>query len=277
MHQGVGPQGEAPGGGVNGYPAYSGSGPTMGYPALSGPSQLDVIAHAETGDRNIPQNIVDKNSLRGMPAGGNFQFIDPTWHRQAPKAGVDLNRYPTAMSAPPAVQAQVAAVTPIREWGPNTVAALKHAYPGVDVNAPPTGPYHSGGGAVATAPATATTHGGSSVNTTGTQPYAGVPILGALGQNTGTGKSALDNAAQLTGGDGGGDSASPDLTPMLQASMAAAPGNARQAQIAAQAQQLAAAMAQSRGLRWGGAPFGSDIGQQQAPGMTLNSMGAAYG
>jgi hypothetical protein len=242
------------------------------------PSPLDVIAHAETGNRNIPQQIHDKNTDAGTPANGVFQFINPTWRRQAPKAGVDINKYPTAISAPPAVQAQVAAVTPLREWGPNTVAAVKARFPGIDVNKPPPGPYNGAavGGAPAAAPAA---------------PPANVGMaLAALSAPTGGpgAKSTMDNL-QSTFAGGGGDSAPPPMN--LEGQQAAASmGNARQAQIAALAPQLMMATRQMGGLQGvRGAPsLGSTMSYQggqtmpmataaPTPGTTLNSTGALYG
>jgi hypothetical protein len=247
------------------------------------PSQLDVIAHAETGNRNIPQQIHDRNSAAGTPAQGNFQFIQPTWNRQAPKAGVDLNKYPTPMSAPPSVQAQVAAVTPIKEWGPNTVAAVKARFPGVDTSKPPTGPYN--GAAVGGAPQPA-----------GAAPPAASPAnvgmaLAALNAPTGETKSTMDNLQQALGG-GGGESAPPPMDLQNQQA-ASAMGNARQAQIAAMAPQLMAA-ARARGGLQGAPGMASTLSYQggqampmaiaaptpgapQPPGTTLNSTGGLYG
>jgi len=242
------------------------------------PSPLDVIAHAETGNRNIPQQIHDKNTDAGTPANGVFQFINPTWRRQAPKAGVDINKYPTAISAPPAVQAQVAAVTPLREWGPNTVAAVKARFPGIDVNKPPPGPYNGAavGGAPAAAPAAAPANVGMAL-----------AALSAPTGGPGT-KSTMDNL-QSTFAGGGGDSAPPPMN--LEGQQAAsAMGNARQAQIAALAPQLMMATRQMGGLQGArGAPsLGSTMSYQggqtmpmanaaPTPGTTLNSTGALYG
>jgi hypothetical protein len=247
------------------------------------PSQLDVIAHVESGNRNIPQAIHDVNTDRGTPAGGNFQFITPTWQRQAPKAGVDINKYPTAMSAPPAVQAQVAAVTPIREWGPNTVAALKARFPGLDTSKPPTGPYNGaavGGAPAAPAPAAA-------------PPPANIGMaLAALNAPTGGPgtKSTMDNL-QSTFAGGGGESAPAPMN--LEGQQAAsAMGNARQAQIAAMAPQMMMQARQMGGLQGArGAPsLGSTMSYQggqmmpmpmataaPTPGTTLNSTGGLYG
>lgn len=97
-------------------------------------SPMDLVAQVESGNRNIPQAIHDVNTDRGTPAGGYFQIIDPTWRRYAGAAGVDVNQYPNAMSAPRDVQAKVASAIPINQWGPNTVAALKARYPNIDTS-----------------------------------------------------------------------------------------------------------------------------------------------
>jgi hypothetical protein len=95
---------------------------------------MDIVSTLESGNQNIAQQIKDKNTDKGTPAGGFFQIIDPTWRTYAASAGVDVNQYPTAMSAPRNIQAQVAATIPVNQWGPNTVAALKAKYPGLDTS-----------------------------------------------------------------------------------------------------------------------------------------------
>ena len=97
-------------------------------------SPMDLVANVESGNQNIPQKIHDINTDKGTPAGGFFQIIDPTWRTYAAKAGVDLNQYPTAMSAPRNIQAQVASAIPVNQWGPNTVATLKKQFPGIDTS-----------------------------------------------------------------------------------------------------------------------------------------------
>lgn len=229
------------------------------------PSQLDIIAHVETGNRNIPQAIHDINTDKGTPAQGNFQFITPTWQRQAPKAGVDINKYPTAMSAPPSVQAQVAAVTPIREWGPNTVAALKAHYPGLDTSKPPTGPYN--GAAVGGTPATPAPATGAKPSFADAAQKGDVgAMLQALTAEDAKGKSPLgslgDNLSQNMGGSGrggGAQASTPMAYPAPQADYAGPAG-----QLMAQVTQL-----QNKPLSWSAAPFGSGAGM--VPGTTLNS------
>jgi len=49
-------------------------------------------------------------------ASGGYGFLDSTWRTFAPQAGVDTNQYPRAYMAPPAVQDQVASITPVSNW-----------------------------------------------------------------------------------------------------------------------------------------------------------------
>ena len=211
----------------------------------------------------------DRNTDRGTPAQGNFQSITPTWQRQAPKAGVDIRQYPTAMSAPPSVQAQVAAVTPLREWGPNTVAAVKAHFPGIDVNQPPSGVYHGSnvGGAVPTTPGT----------TLSTPPPA-TAIANALAGGTGAdgkGPSPIQQAQQDVGGEGG-QALPPALAPQTRNAEYAQPGSRR-----SRAPQLMAALRQAAAqpLSWSSRPYGSTAGPQTpvTPGTTLNSNSGLYG
>jgi len=78
---------------------------------------LDLTQQLESGNKNIPQNVVGPqggyNPSTGTVTGpssaqGYFQIINPTWRSFAPKAGVDLSQYPNAMSAPYEVQRAVA-------------------------------------------------------------------------------------------------------------------------------------------------------------------------
>ena len=238
------------------------------------PSQLDVIAHVETGNRNIPQQIHDINTDRGTPAQGNFQFITPTWQRYAPRAGVDVSKYPTAMSAPPSVQAQVAAVTPINQWGPNTVAALKRAFPNLDTSKPPTSRPKAAVRLFLAPPL-------SSVAPTEAAPPKPPPTVGSLLAGLaaptgadGKGPSEIQQAGQAAGG-GGQQSQPAAPQPDLQGQQAAAMGGqARQQQLAAMGQQSAAAMGARGGqpLTWGSAPPGSGYGPQTPP-MTMGYWG----
>ena len=66
------------------------------------------ILKYESGGRNVMQGVVPTSI---STAQGLYQITDSTWKDWAPQAGVDIEKYPTAMSAPPEVQESVA------KWG----------------------------------------------------------------------------------------------------------------------------------------------------------------
>lgn len=81
-------------------------------------SLLNLIAQDESGGRNVMQDVVPPgggyNPSVGRVTGpstaqGPWQITNSTWRDVAPAAGVDINQYPTAMSAPVPMQRQVAA------------------------------------------------------------------------------------------------------------------------------------------------------------------------
>ena len=81
------------------------TGNTLQLPGGGNISPLDAyIIKYESGGRNILQQKVDPSI---STASGLEQITNSTWRSFAPKAGVDLNLYPTAMSAPPNVQLAV--------------------------------------------------------------------------------------------------------------------------------------------------------------------------
>jgi N-acetylmuramoyl-L-alanine amidase len=176
-------------------------------------SPMDLVANLESGNRNIKQGIVDANTARGTPAGGYFQIIDPTWARYAATAGVDLKQYPTAMSAPRDVQAKVASAIPVNQWGPNTVAALKAKYPGIDTSQT-LGQIQSA--AINPSGASTTVAGGPPVAGATGQPAA--PSGGLPGFQPGSAgeKMAQTGLKQLTGGGGGGEQPPPPPLQMAQ-------------------------------------------------------------
>jgi hypothetical protein len=94
--QGFQPVG-GPSGGMPFAPSMPGGASSVG---TSGGDPLSLIAKYESGGRNI------KNPTSS--ASGPWQFINSTWREMAPKEGVDITQYPTAMSAPVDVQKRVA-------------------------------------------------------------------------------------------------------------------------------------------------------------------------
>ena len=100
------------------------------------PSLLGLLFGAESGGRNITQgNIGDINNKTGDLAQGYFQITTGTWRTYAPAVGVDPALYPTALQAPYEVQARVASVIPLKQWGPNTINAIRSYYPNVNLEA----------------------------------------------------------------------------------------------------------------------------------------------
>lgn len=68
------------------------------------PAPLDLIEHHESGGQNVPNYRYDKTHT----AGGYWQITNSTWRAAAPKAGVDIAKYPDALSSPREVQKAVA-------------------------------------------------------------------------------------------------------------------------------------------------------------------------
>lgn len=66
---------------------------------------LSLIAHFESGGRNIPQQAVPQSV---SSASGPWQMLDSTFHEAANKAGIDVSQYRKAMDAPIETQKAVA-------------------------------------------------------------------------------------------------------------------------------------------------------------------------
>ena len=241
-------------------------------------SPMDLVANLESGNRNIQQQIRDKNTAMGTPAGGYFQIIDPTWATYAPKAGVDLKLYPTAMSAPRDIQAQVASAIPVNQWGPSTVAALKAKYPGIDTSLT-LGQFQSqalgGSGAVAggqPAPAPA----GALA-----QPAGG--LAGALGMQEGSPQAkTFDQGMKQFSDAMGGDQQQQDqgmqlqpMQPMMARNVSpllgGAPGQPQPQQAQQIRQQMLADLAKP--LQGGGVDWNAALQQYQAMNYGLSNYG----
>lgn len=77
------------------------------YPNVSTNQALQVISYRESGNQNI-YNYMHATNPNYYTAGGYYQITNTTWQNGAKLAGVDTSQYPTAISAPPEVQTQVA-------------------------------------------------------------------------------------------------------------------------------------------------------------------------
>ena len=105
-------------------------------------SFLGTLAHIESGDQNIVSQTDKDNKGLTLAQGGNpaeisqghFQIQTATWKDFAPQAGVDVNKYPNAMSAPREVQAQVAAAIPFARFGPRTQQMMRQRFGDIDAS-----------------------------------------------------------------------------------------------------------------------------------------------
>lgn len=95
---------------------------------------LSLISQYESGNQNIV-NYKYATNPKKYSAQGYYQITNSNWNNIAPQLGIDLTQYPTAMSAPQNVQAQVATYlltqTPggISNWSvnPQLMSALSSA------------------------------------------------------------------------------------------------------------------------------------------------------
>lgn len=99
---------------------------------------LNLISQYESGNQNKQNYLYGQLTPQGLPqtAQGYYQITNQNWNNIAPLLGIDTSVYPSAMSAPQSVQAQVATYlltqTPagISNWSnynPNLAAALSAA------------------------------------------------------------------------------------------------------------------------------------------------------
>lgn len=237
----------------------------------------DLVANLESGNRNVIQGIQDINTEKGTPAGGYFQIIDPTWRTYAPKAGVDLQKYPFAMAADRDTQLKVASAIPLNQWGENTRKALQAKYPGIDLGmtlGQADTKYGGGAPAVAAKPS-----GFGALFTPGPPDAKGNPTPSPASQTM----AALQKAFGGGGGDGGqGQGQGSQEAP--QAPPGVAPPGARNVPMNAlmeygpMAQAIAAQAAIP--LKWTREPYGANAGFTSqpgagaglVPGTSLNSM-----
>jgi hypothetical protein len=95
---------------------------------VSAPGFRGELINAESGGQNVT------NQAEG--AEGFYQITGPTWQDFAPRAGVDLKQYPSALSAPYEVQSKVADAIPMGRWGPRTQKILAAKYGVLDPRQP---------------------------------------------------------------------------------------------------------------------------------------------
>lgn len=85
---------------------------------------VDSLIGFESGGRNVTNTNQTTSSGR---ARGFFQITDQTWQDFGRRVGIDLAKYPTALSAPREIQAQVAGAIPLKRWDPITLRRMSAA------------------------------------------------------------------------------------------------------------------------------------------------------
>lgn len=156
---------------------------------------LSNVMQRESGGQNIP-NRQGPGGTPASSASGLYQIIDSTWAEGKALAGIDPNQYPTAMSAPPEVQHQVASAL-YDKYGETPWA---ESAPGVPR------PYQVAGTGPVVAPGGASQPGGGIVGPGGyptlPQPGAAELATGAAGRAQGlvaSQNSVLNSRAILEG------------------------------------------------------------------------------
>jgi hypothetical protein len=103
-------------------------------PNSNGSSNSDFLSYLEqleSSGSNVPNTHQTTTSGQAQ---GYDQITTGTWQDFAPAAGVDLGKYPNALSAPQSVQRQVASTIPMHRWDPKTLNGLIKAGFTVDPN-----------------------------------------------------------------------------------------------------------------------------------------------
>jgi hypothetical protein len=96
-------------------------------------NRFGPVSTVVSGLESDNQNILGKLPIdQELGSSGYFQITNDTWRQFAPMAGVDINRFPTAMSAPPQVQYAVAQNIPLRRW--STFDKLQRQFPWLGPN-----------------------------------------------------------------------------------------------------------------------------------------------
>lgn len=257
---------------------------TMTASAAAKPSGGDffgALAKAESNDLPV-YSKVDKD-YPGQPnsrSQGFFQIDTPTWQQFAAKAGVDISKYPNAMSAPRDVQQQVVATIPLLRFGQRTQDILSKQFGTLDTSK--TVGELASGAAPATATASAAPAATTAPATSGAQDFATAAKSGDIGgmlasvtkgsdQDQGQNQQKSGGVASAMEAQQKAQERASSSTPML-------PQPERPPDMSGPAQQLLSSITQQQAqpLTWSSSPYGSGMAGQQTqpqpvPGVTLNS------
>jgi hypothetical protein len=95
---------------------------------------FDLLAQTESNNQNIYSKVDPDVAGPNSRSQGYFQINTPTWAEFAPKVGIDLNKYPNAMSAPRDVQMSVAGAIPFSRFGPRTQKIMAGQFGDLDTS-----------------------------------------------------------------------------------------------------------------------------------------------
>jgi hypothetical protein len=179
-----------------------------GAPAFTGDKEKDraiIVARESKGDPTAINYVAREDPTaiaRGATASGKYGFTDSTWREGAAKAGIDVAKYPTARSAPEALQDKVFDVVYEQrgsdpwnpaKWGQNWVKGADGKYTLVKAGAAPA---VAPGGATTAAVVPGATPG---VQMGGAPPAPpGAPVTSSYRPGTGIGDVLNPNAARDT-------------------------------------------------------------------------------
>jgi hypothetical protein len=157
-------------------------------------SLSDLVKNFESGGNYTAVNPTSS-------ASGAYQFTNPTWAQYAGQIGVDTSQYPTAASAPPAVQDavfnQAVSQRGLGDWTcPGCNAPLTQYVASNDVSQLPVSSTYNG---ASTIPAGDTTGQGYGSNGVVIDPTTGEPIGGGSQIGTGVGGASGTGGYSSTG------------------------------------------------------------------------------
>jgi hypothetical protein len=169
---------------------------------MSFASLADLVKNYESGGNYSAQNPTST-------ASGAYQFTNPTWQQYATQTGVDTSQYPTAASAPPAIQDavfnQAVSTNGLKDWTcPGCNANISSYVANNDVSNLPITSAYNGAGGILPGDTTGQGYGGNGVTpaTLGTGALSGgyiAPDGSYVPAQATPGVTADPNAAPLVG------------------------------------------------------------------------------
>jgi len=89
---------------------------------------LTALMQAESNGQNVYSKVDPDLAGPNSRSQGYYQITTPTWQTYGSKAGINLDQYPNAMSAPQEIQARVAMEIPFNQFGKRTRDMLHNQF-----------------------------------------------------------------------------------------------------------------------------------------------------